>query len=85
VDARIPGVVGAVVLTEDLGCVGAEHVLERRQALEAQLVAVADADKERALELAGVGDPLQEVDGDEGLARACGQSKRGAPGLAGLL
>jgi hypothetical protein len=48
--------------------VGAEDGLQGAGALDAQLVAVAD--EERALELAGVGDALEQVDGDERLAGA---------------
>ena len=83
VDAGVLGVVGAVRLRIDLGGVGAEDVLERAQALAAQLVAVAD--EQGAAQLAGVGDALEQVDGDEGLARAGGQREQGALGLAGLL
>ena len=55
-------------LPVDLGGVGAEDVLEGAEALGAEFVAVAD--EQGAAELAGVGDALEQVDGDEGLARS---------------
>ena len=46
--------------------VGAEHVLEGSEALGAQLVPVAH--EESAAQLPGIGDLLEQMDGDEGFA-----------------
>ena len=81
VDAGVLGVVGAVRLAVHLGRVGAEDVLEGLEGLGAEFVAVTD--EQGAGELAGVGDALEQVDGDEGLAGAGGQGQQGAPGLPG--
>jgi hypothetical protein len=83
VDAGVAGVVAALGILVDFGGVGAKDVLQGAQALAAEFVAVAD--KEGAVQLAGVGDALEEVDGDEGLAGAGGQGEEGALGLAGFL
>ena len=49
----------------------AEYILQRAQALAAKFIAVAD--KQRASQLAGVGDAFEQVDGDECLARTSGE------------
>ena len=64
------------VIGSDRGGVRAENVLEGAESLGAELVPVAD--EEGAAELAGVGDVLEEVDGDESLPRSGGQGKQGA-------
>lgn len=81
VDAGVFGVVGAVGLAEDLGGVRAEGVLEVAQRLRAQLVAVAD-EKSVGI-LPAIRDALEQVDGDEGLARAGGEGKKRPAGFAG--
>ena len=83
VDAGVLGVVRAVRLAVHLGGVGAEDVLKGLERLGAEFVAVTD--EQGAGELPGVGDALEQVDGDEGLARAGGQGQQRALGLLGDL
>jgi hypothetical protein len=75
----------AGVLLGIVGCnggrVGPEDVLHGGQPLGAELVAVAD--EEGAPELAGVGDPFKEIDGDKRFSGARGQGQEStllAPG-----
>ena len=71
-DACVLRLVAAVRrLAHDLG-VGAEHVVETRVRLSAQFVAVHQ--KQRALELPAIRQPLQQADGNAGLA--CAGSQR---------
>ena len=65
------------------GGVSPEGVLERGQALVAELLAIAQ--EERAPELAGVSDPPQEVDRDERLAGPGGEAEEGSRFAAGEL
>ena len=64
------------------GGVGAEHVLEGPCRLAAQFVPVAH--EQCPAQLPGVGNAFQQVDGDEGLARAGRQGQQGALRLPGL-
>src|SRR5688572_24354834 len=73
--ARVPGVVASSVVVH-LRSVSTEHTLHRLQALDAQLVTVAQ--EERSLELARVGDPLQQVTRNESLPRSCGKRQERA-------
>ena len=68
VHASVFSVIPSSVFIVYLSGVGTEDALHRFQPLRPQLVAVAE--EERAFELARVGDPLEQVDRNEGLARA---------------
>ena len=83
VDAGILGVVRAVRPAKDLSGVGTEDVLKGLERLGAEFVAVAD--EQRARELSGVGDALEQIDGDEGLASAGSQREQRTLGLVGGL
>ncbi len=58
------------------GRVCAKDILERRQSLAAELVAVAD--EQCLAQLARIGDPPEQVDGDECFSRAGCQGQEGA-------
>ena len=77
-DTGVLRVVGAVWLAEHLGSVRAKDILESFQRLAAEFVAVAH--KQGARELSGIGDALEQIDGDEGLTRAGGQCEQRALG-----
>ena len=76
VHAGVLRVVPSSVFLVHLGGVRAEDALHRFEALGAQFVPVAQ--EERSLELARVGDPLQQVTRNECLARARGERQQRA-------
>ena len=83
VHACVLGVVPAVSLFVHLRGVVPEERLHRLQPLGPQFVTVAQ--KQGPLELSGVGDSLQQIAGDEGLARPGGKREQCSRGPAGRL